>query len=257
MDGTNRGSKVALSAPATGIPALTRTVTRWFNNYPDETQPSQTYANGTPYAAAQVAATLAMMMRVRPELSISDLKERLTLSTRRHPNGEQDMGEGVLDAVGAMRSALARIWEKEPNDWPDQANQIDWSANVKGALIQHPSLIPLREDWTRSCVAFCTSVALGDRLINDEDFFKVFVPPGQLLLVSVEAACGASSDHTCYFTLEPEGERTSFHGQGETASYRNLTGTTKKVLIDVVQHSTAPVPPIPYVVRAQWRPVPN
>ena len=119
--GSNYGNDVDIAAPAIGI---------------HSTMPGEKYDsyNGTSAAAPQVAGVAALIKTLNPQYTPDQILSDLTKSAQPY-TADQYLGKGILNAEGALKSALEQKNNTPPPTNTDPVPTAPWSKPEKNSFL--------------------------------------------------------------------------------------------------------------------------
>jgi hypothetical protein len=170
---SSAGPFVDLVAPGVDIP---------FSDPADPDPARSVTVSGTSFAAPIVAAAAAWLKTVRPDLGPSQLAELLRRSARDlgAPGFDPRYGFGLLDLPAALVAAPPAVDPLEPNDDVDQivTGRLGKAhASVNGSAGRNAAL-----------------AATLDSAEDPDDVYRLVVPAGRRLVVTVSADAGVRAD---------------------------------------------------------------
>lgn len=215
---SNYGTGVDLAAPGGDQSGGTANGILSTLNGGTTTPGADTYANyqGTSMAAPHVAGVAALMIAANPALTPDQVESLLKSTARPFVATCSGCGAGMLDADAAVRAAIG-------GTTPPPAGQAESEPNnTRGTA----------DPMTKGSVA----AAIGSS--SDTDYFKVAVPSGATLTVTLTP--GSTSDEDLYL-YNASGTRvassTAGTGVVDTVTYRNSGSATATYYARVVHYS--------------------
>lgn len=213
---SNYGANVTLAAPGGDTGA---TILSTYNSG-SGAPASDNYQGqmGTSMATPVVAGAAALMLAVNPGLTPDEVKNLLVGTVRSFPATCSQCGAGIVNAAAAVQAAQALVT-------PDPINVNENENNDALGLANALASVPATVSGSIASVA-------------DNDYFRVSLPKGRTLSVSLAGAAGTGPGLAVYTAL---GRRLSDQngsvGQSRSWSITNR-GSTALVLHVRVRYST-------------------
>lgn len=210
---SNTGTMVDIAAPG-GSAISGATADNIFSTYNAGAMTpgsdSYNYLAGTSMATPHVSGVAALMFAANPGLSPDTVENYLKQTARKFPKTCSGCGAGIVDANAAVQAARV-IWESYLEIEPNNTQAMAMNLNL--------GLGPLVGSMASSV---------------DQDWFKIAVPAGKTLTVSLTP--NATSDYDL-FLYSASGQRLKSSengtGQVDTVTYKNATTATVTYSIKV------------------------
>ncbi len=213
---SNYGANVTLAAPGGDSGA---TILSTYNSG-SGAPASDSYQGqmGTSMATPVVAGAAALMFAVNPGLTPDEVKNLLVGTVRSFPATCSQCGAGIVNATAAVQAAQALVT-------PDPINVNDSEGNDSTAQAQVLASVPATVSGSIASTA-------------DNDYFRVALPKGRTLSVSLTGAAGTGPGLAAYTALGRRlADQNGSVGQSRSWSITNR-GSTTLVLHLRVRYST-------------------
>lgn len=169
---------------------------------------------GTSMAAPHVAGVVALMLSKTPSLTPDQVESKLKSSARPFPATCSQCGTGIVDANAAVDGTvvppITTINETENNDTTSTAQGVTRPVNVNGTM----------------------------KATTDNDYFRVSVPSGQTLKVTLSPNASSDYDLYVYRGNSQVGSSVKGTGQVDVVTVTN-SGTTGDYYVRVRYYSGA------------------